>query len=411
MNNRRYFLQAAAGSLAALGTGSALRTVCAEISNAATVYQLPEGTLQSARVEALPDTDSLLKRTYRPPNYETPLAFLNAGFTPARRFFVRYHLSSIPTVDRDTWRLHLGGPGAAKTVTLSLRDLQQRYKRVEIPALCYCAGNRRGFMQPHVPGIQWGHGAMGNALWAGVRLRDVLHDLDLTGQALEVTFQGSDSGVVERTPRFLKSLPLHKALHQDTLIALEMNGMPLPHWHGAPARLVVPGWVATYWVKHLTSVEVVTRPCNSFWMQTAYRIPLGRFGGDDRFPSQISATTTPVTELLVNALITAPADGHTLARDEMLAVQGLAWDGGEGIARVALSMDGGQSWRDAELGPDFGPYAWRAWHGRLRPKTGGLLTVLARATNRRGQTQGMEVMANPAGYHHNAIASLQVTVK
>ncbi|MCU0734451.1 MAG: molybdopterin-dependent oxidoreductase [Methylotetracoccus sp.] len=369
---------------------------------------LPAGALESAVLSSLPGKQPLIKRTYRPPNYETPPAALNDPFTPNSRFFVRYHLSSIPAVDAAAWKLRIGGDAVGTPLEYTLAELQRRFEVVDLAAVCQCAGNRRGLFQPHVPGIQWGHGAMGNALWKGIRLRDVLSRAHLKKEALEVTFDGADTGVLAKTPDFVKSLPLAKALDDHTLIAFAMNGEALPHWNGFPARLVVPGWTATYWVKHLNAIDVVSKAFDGFWMKTAYRIPTGLFAEGGRFLSQQTETSTPVTELLVNSLITHPADGQRFGHGDAIDINGVAWDGGQGISRVEISTDGGRSWDLCALGKDYGPYAWRPWVYRFAPSHSGTFAVKVRATNRSGSTQGTTAIENPAGYHHNAIQTITI---
>ena len=159
----------------------------------------------------------------------------------------------------------------------------------------------------------------------------------------------------------MKSLPVWKALDTDTMIAFEMNGEPLPHWNGFPARLIVPGWTATYWMKHLVDIRVLTEPEPNFWMRMAYRLPLGKFPMVDRFTSQETSVNTPITEMVVNSLVVTPQAGSVLKAGEVTEVMGIAWDGGYGIARVEVSVDGGRAWRDADLGRDLGRYAWRPW--------------------------------------------------
>ena len=114
-------------------------------------------------------------------------------------------------------------------------------------------------------------------MWAGVRLRDVLRSAGVLGTAVEVVFDGADTASLPATPDFTKSLPIERALDENTLIAFEMNGRPLPHWNGAPARLIVPGWTATYWIKHLVQIRVEPKPFDGFWMKSGYRIPTGAF--------------------------------------------------------------------------------------------------------------------------------------
>ena len=131
---------------------------------------------------------------------------------------------------------------------------------VEIVAVNQCSGNRRGLFQPHVTGVEWGYGAMGCARWKGVRLKDLLDKVGVKKEAIEVAFGGADGPAIDKTPDFVKSIPVWKAMDENTLIAYEMNGEPLPHFNGFPARLIVPGWTGTYWMKHLTSVNVLTKP-------------------------------------------------------------------------------------------------------------------------------------------------------
>jgi DMSO/TMAO reductase YedYZ molybdopterin-dependent catalytic subunit len=401
-------LKTLAGALAGVG-GGALQPgwARAPLLGPAT---LPAGALESAVLASLPGKGALIKKTYRPPNYETPLADFDAFYTPNDRFFVRYHLAAIPQIDPARWKLRIGGDSVESPAEFSLAELRRNFETVELPALCLCAGNRRGLFQPHAPGIQWGHGAMGNALWQGIRLRDVLGRAKLKKDALEIAFNGADAGVFEKTPDFAKSLPLSKALDERTLIAFAMNGEPLPHWHGFPARLVVPGWAATYWVKHLTQIDAVSKPLDNFWMKTAYRLPKGAFAADGRFPSQETEASSPVTELPVNSLTVSPLDGQRFELGRPIEVTGLAWDGGHGIERVEVSTDGGQNWRAATLDRDRGPFAWRLWRYLFNPSRGGDFTVMVRAVNRVGQMQAAAPIANPAGYHHNAMQTITIRV-
>ena len=211
---------------------------------------------------------------------------------------------------------------------------------------------------------------MGNALWGGVRLRDVLNRVGVKGDALEVVFDGADQAALPGTPDFVKSLPVDRALDEHTLIAFEMNGEPLPHWHGAPARLVVAGWTATYWVKHLTSIRVEPKAFDGFWMKSAYRIPTGAFPGA-RFASQENAATTPITEILINSLVTSHVDGDRLQRGRPAELAGWAWDGGSGISAVEISTDEGRSWRATTLGEAPSSYSWRGFRAALDTSKSG----------------------------------------
>ena len=403
MLRRRDFLQgAAAASVAGLPrlAAGADRPVLSD--------ELPPGTREAAVLDALPGKRPLIKLSYRPPNYETPLGYFGSVITPNDAFFVRYHLADIREVDVRTWKLKVGGDGATAPVELTLADLR-RLEPVEIVAVCQCSGNRRGLFQPHVAGLQWGIGAMGNARWKGVRLKDVLAKAGVRKETVEVVFDGADGPVIDRTPDFVKSLPIWKALDDTVMVALEMNGEPLPAWNGFPARLIVPGWTATYWVKHLTSIELVQKPYDGFWMKSAYRIPKGKFALVDRFVSQETEQNTPITEMVVNSLITGPAPRQRVAARQPVAVTGIAWDAGYGIDGVEVSADQGATWLPATLGADTGRFSFRPFSARLSFAKPGAQTILAKATNRLGATQPRELIQNPAGYHHNLVARVAVT--
>jgi DMSO/TMAO reductase YedYZ molybdopterin-dependent catalytic subunit len=260
-----------------------------------------------------------------------------------------------------------------------------------------------------VPGVQWGNGAMGHALWAGVRLRDVLHKAGVAADALEVVFNGADTPLLPGTPDFVKSLPIDRALDENTIIAYEMNGAPLPHWNGAPARLVVPGWTGTYWVKHLTDIRIQPAAFDGFWMKSAYRIPTGAFA-TARFASQETTENTPITEMVVNSLITSPVPATRLRRGAPARLAGKAWDAGAGIASVEVSLDGRQSWRPAKLGRDLGRFAWREFELPLDTSRSGPIEVAVRARSRNGSIQPEKLTPNPSGYHDNIVQTTRVEV-
>jgi hypothetical protein len=242
---------------------------------------------------------------------------------------------------------------------------------------------------------------MGCARWKGARLKDVLAIVGLKPDAIEIAFNGADGPAFDKTPDFIKSIPVWRAVDESTLIAYEMNGAPLPHLNGFPARLIVPGWTGTYWMKHLISVTALTKPQGGFWMNPAYRIPVGMFPLVARFVSQENATSTPITEIVVNSLITSHADGAKVKAGNN-TVSGLAWDGGYGITGVAASTDGGETWSAATLGEDLGRYAFRPWSFAFKAKP-GKNTVMINATNKIGQTQTATLLFNPAGYHNNVM--------
>ena len=318
---------------------------------------------------------------------------------------MRYHLADIPEIDPKTYKIKVGGDAAATPVEISLDDLKA-LPAVEVVAVNQCSGNRRGLSKPHVAGVEWGYGAMGCAKWKGAKLKDVLAKAGIKKEAIEVSFNGADGPVVDKTPDFIKSIPAWKALEDTTIVAYEMNGQPLPHLNGAPARIIVPGWTGTYWMKHVTEINALSKPQGGFWMAAAYRIPLGKFPIRDRFVSQETAVNTPITEIVVNSLITSHRDGAKVKTGK-LTVSGMAWDGGYGIRAVEVSTDGGNSWTNAKLGEDLGPFAFRPWSFDFSAKK-GKNAVMVNATNKLGQSQTSELIFNPAGYHNNVMQNISL---
>jgi len=371
---------------------------------------LPSGTIESQILDALPGKQPLLKHSFRPPNYETPVEYLKDAITPNDRFFVRWHLAHIPTVDAAAWRVKIGGDAVERPFDLTLEQLRREFDPVELVAVCQCAGNRRGLSDPHVPGVEWGEGAVGNARWKGARLKDILTRAGLKVEAVEVAFDGADAPVLQATPDFVKSLPAWKAVDDNVLVAYEMNGAPLPHWNGFPARLIVPGWAATYWVKQLISISALTQPLKSFWMNTAYRIPKGKFPSVDRFISQESETTTPITEIDVFSLMTNISEGQRFTLGTPMELRGIAWDPGYGIRRVEVSLDEGRTWQTAQLGTDLGRFSFHPWQFAFTTRSKGDMSVISRAINAQGIVQTEAWIANPAGYHNNVVQKIGIHI-
>jgi DMSO/TMAO reductase YedYZ molybdopterin-dependent catalytic subunit len=405
MITRRRLIEAAGAAAAFAGAGLGFpRLFDAAAAGLNLPAALPQGVRDNAILDALPGKKPLIKLSYRPPNYETPIEYFRTAITPNDAFYVRYHNSDIPAVDAKTWKLSVGGEGANGQLELNLDDLK-KLPAFEIVAVNQCSGNRRGLFDPHVAGVEWGYGAMGCARWKGARLKDILDKTGIKKEAVEIGLNGAD-GPAASAPDFIKSIPVWKAVEETTLVAYEMNGQPLPHFNGFPARVIVPGWTGTYWMKHVTNIDVLTKPQGGFWMTPAYRIPLGKFPLVARFTTQETAVNTPITEIVVNSLITSHADGATVKPGT--AVGGIAWDGGYGIRVVEVSTDGGRSWVPAALGEDLGKFAFRTWSTPIKGK--GKVTITARASNAIGQTQTATLIFNPAGYHHNVMHSVTLNV-
>ena len=234
---------------------------------------LPGGPKRRDLTTAFPQKGAMILQRSRPPLLETPFEVFDKGvFTPNDRFYVRWHWALIPTeVDADKFRLAVRGH-VNQVLSLSLKDILA-LPSAQIAAVNQCSGNSRGFFDPRVAGGQWANGAMGNALWAGVRLKDVLDRAGVKPGAVEVRFIGLDEAVLPDAPRFMKSLDIDHGRDGEVMIAYAMNDEQLPLLNGFPLRLVVPGWYSTYWVKMLNDIEVLDRPDANYWMAAAYLIP------------------------------------------------------------------------------------------------------------------------------------------
>jgi sulfite dehydrogenase len=354
-----------------------------------------------------PEKTDLILLTSRPPQLETPIKYFETAITPNDAFYVRYHITPPTSVDVSTWRLKVSGH-VGTPLELSLDDLQTRFTRVNIIAVNQCSGNGRGYSAPRVFGGQWANGAMGNAEWTGVRLGEILSTAGIKQGAADVSFKGLDRPVVSTVPDFVKSLSASRIMDDPhVIVAYQMNGRPLPMLNGFPVRLVVPGWYATYWVKHLTDITVLDKDFDGFWMRRAYLIPDTRCGCIE--PGSVPARSVPINRMNVRSLIVTPQDGAHLPAGKAVTIKGVAFDGGAGIHEVMVSTDKGSSWRPAELGKDLGNYSFREWSFPWTPQRKVSYRVMVRATNRIGESQPFDPLWNPAGYLRNVTEHVDVT--
>ena len=331
---------------------------------------------------------------------ETPLEALTTYLTPNDLFFVRNHW--IPRMpDPKTWALRVDGE-VGTPLELSLEELKAM-PQTTVTCVLQCAGNGRAFMNPVVPGVQWKHGAVGNARWTGVRVKDLLvkAGLKVAGKHLHTFGTDNPPGKV---PPFSRSLEIEKVL-EDGLVALEMNGEPLPAPHGAPARLVVPGWAGDHWMKWLERLSPQPEAQKGFYMDVAYRFPDKPGGPGVAFkPEEMH----PVTELFVKSNISDCPKKAKVGRP--VTLRGFAFSGAPDIGKVEISVDGGSTWKDAVLDREHDPYAWRFWSLPWKPDAPGKATLRARATDSRGSVQPKEAVWNQSGYLHNAWHGVEIEV-
>jgi DMSO/TMAO reductase YedYZ molybdopterin-dependent catalytic subunit len=356
-----------------------------------------------------PQKSNMILQRSRPPLLETPFEVFDQGvLTPTDRFYVRWHLANIPTsIDPATFRLNIRGH-VEKTVELTLEDLTHKFDRFEIVAVNQCSGNGRGLFHPRVPGGEWANGAMGNARWTGVRLKDLLDYAGVRAKAVQVRFSGLDTGVIPATPSLKKSLAIDHARDGEVMVAYLMNDQPLPLLNGYPIRLVVPGWYATYWVKMLTDVEVLDAPDDNFWTAKAYLIPDTPCANVR--PGQTGFKVKPISSMLPRSFITNLQGGATLPRAQPTPVRGIAFGGLHGLQKVLFSSDGGQNWSEARLGEDYGKYSFRRWQTTLSLPDAGSRIFMARAVDTTGQMQPTMPNWNGAGFMRNVIESVNVLI-
>ncbi len=357
-------------------------------------FALTPWLVRDGRTDEAASKPGLIIRNRQPLDAESPVEIFDQWRTPNPWFFVRSHFGA-PALGLVPWTLEIRGEIQSPR-TLTLEDLAG-LEQVTFPAVLQCAGNGRGLFVPKIAGVEWELGAVGNAEWSGVRLRDLLERAGLKAGAKHVQLLGSDRPPNPKTPPFFRSIPLEKALDPHTIIATRMNGEPLPRLHGGPARLVVPGWTGNHWMKWLRTLTVSTNEAPGFYQQTGYRIPKNPVPpGETVKPDDL----VPVTSMNVKSLIATPSRGALLAEGRQEVV-GVAWTGEGRVTRVEVSVDDGD-WASATLeGPDH-PFAWRLWRFPWLA-TPGPHTLRVRATDSSNQTQPETSPWNKSGYLWNGI--------
>ena len=387
-SRRRFLAQAVLGT-AGFAAAPALAQQLVDL-------HLPGGNSDRPVTDAFPGKGRMILQRIHPPLLETPMeVFDKSVFTPNDQFYVRWHWADIPTsINVDSFRLEVSGH-VDKPISISL-DRLLSLPRIEYAAVNQCSGNSRGLFVPRVPGAQWGNGAMGNAKWLGVSLRSVLDLAGVRPGAAQVRFGGLDQPVVPDGPDYFKSLAIDHARDGEVMIAFGMNGEQLPLLNGFPCRLIVPGWYSTYWVKMLSSIEVLPGPDDKYWMAKAYKIP--DTPRADVKPGATGYKTVPINKMVPRSWVTSLGDGQAIAYEPTIPLGGIAMGGDCGVARVAVSADGGRSWYQTQLGPDEGKYSFRRWDARVPLPGPGSVKLMSRCWNPDGVSQPMQPIWNSGGY-------------
>jgi sulfoxide reductase catalytic subunit YedY len=363
---------------------------------------------------AFPEKKPLKTISDRPPLLESSRDIFTKAITPNDEFFVRWHMPDIPTyIDLNTFRLEVKG-SVKNPLSLSIDDLKSKFEPVEITSVLQCGGNSRKYYAgtgPATHGVQWGHGAMGCALWKGARLKDILNMAGVNATAKYVGVNGLEKPAVDETPKFFREMGIDEALTEELIVAYEMNGEDIPYLNGFPLKLIIPGHFSDSWVKMLSEITIMDEYRKSFFMDVAYTVP------DNDCECVISGSDfeykrKPIAQMKVKSVIGYPTPNSVIKKGSHIKVSGVAFDQGKGIKEVMISLDGGKSWNPTALQKDYGKYAYRQWSYSWEPKIKGEYSIMVRAINRIGNIQPLpgDIGWNAGGYQYNAVDVVNVKI-
>ena len=410
--SRRGFLQGA--GLAAMGAALGAAIPFARNMPAGLIPAAFAQTPAAAPVKFdFPGKDSgLVVLGERPLVAETPEALLDADTTPTNRFFIRNNGQiPDPVTAPDAWSFKIDGE-VNTPLELKLGDLKQRFQAKTYRMVLECAGNGRAFFTPSARGNQWTNGGIGCAEWTGVPLKDVLAAAGLKPSAKFTGHYGGDAHLSGDATKdaLSRGMPVAKALEEHTMIVWAMNGQPLSNIHGAPVRLMVPGWPGSLSAKWLKRITLRETPHDGQGMGgTSYRVPVTPIvpGANNDGKSFRDVESMPLRSIVTN-----PANGAKLpAGTRALPLRGAAWEGDNGVQRVDISIDFGQTWREANMAAPKNRYDWVRWTHTATLPSDGYFEIWVRATAKDGRAQPLVAANwNPQGYGSNPINRVAVLV-
>jgi sulfite oxidase len=397
---RRRFMEGAAGVGAYALLGEALAQAPAAKPAAEPAGTIPAEVVKKEKVAAMQ------YHSERPLTGSVPAHEHDFDVTPSDRMFVRNNLLT-PDINAAQHRLGVKGLVDSE-VSYSVEELKKAFPVVTMQGMLECAGSGRTAFLPRPSGTPWSPtGGMGCPRWTGVRLADVLRAAGLKPGAAHVAGQGVDPGMIATVPPVVRSVPMAKAMDENTLIAWDMNGAPLPKVHGYPLRLVVPGWVGSASTKWLSTLTVLDAPFKGTYMTGSYVMPKWPVEPGSRMPAEtVSTEAWPI-----KSMITSPAPEARVKGATPITVRGRAWVGEGSVSHVEVSVDEGVTWQRARLGPRGDKYAWRTFTFSYQPQRFGYTTFLARAWDDRGNAQPMASAWNPLGYFWNGVHRVGVMVE
>lgn len=344
----------------------------------------------------------LKKHNSRPLNAESNLEALDPWETPIAGFFIRNH-HEVPDLDPETFVLEIDGL-VDKPLKLSLKDLAS-FKETSLHAVLQCSGNGRALQNPRVSGIQWEKGAVGNAEWTGISLKDVLAKARPKPNARFIRVEGMDKPAMPKVPAFVRSIPIGKAMEADTLLATKMNREPMPLLHGGPLRLVLPRWYGQNWMKWVSHITLTENEDPGFYMKKGYRVPKTPVKPWQKWDS---ATGNTIDQLRVQSFIVYPRAGATVPVGD-LEIVGKTFSGAGAIKSVIVSVDNGRHWLPAKVEDAHADGGWQEFRATMKLPGAGKFTVVAKATDATGASQPLVADWNPGGYLYNAVDRVPVT--
>lgn len=343
--------------------------------------------------------DNLRIMTENPLNAETPIEGLRTWITDNEVFFKR-NQGQFPEspIALDTWSLTVDGL-VHEELKLSFDDILSMPK-VEMANTLECSGNSRSLLKQKASGNPWTVGGVGNAVWGGIWLKEILNRAGLKSNAKHVCFEGFDIPKGKAQIKFIRSIPIKKAI-ESTLLAYEMNGEPLPLKHGFPLRALALGWTGANCVKWINKISLISAPVKSFFMDKVYRIFQK---GEDASSGEV------VTGISIKSIITQPIKDERLLTG-VIPIRGAAYAGEKSVKQVEVSVDNGRSWNPAKLIGLEVPYAWRHWEYLWETDISGAVTIMSRATSASGEQQPETAAWNVLGYCNNGVEEHAVTVQ
>lgn len=345
-----------------------------------------------------------------PWNAEAQAHTLDDKVTPASKMFVRNNGIIPKDANSQNWILTIDGESAKQTKTYTIQDLK-RFSKHSYQLTLECGGNGRSEFDPPAKGNQWTVGAVSCAVWTGVRLSDILEDVGVKEDAVYVGYYGMDthlSGDPGKDP-ISRGVPISKAMMDETLVAYEMNGEPIPLIHGFPLRLVAGGWPASAsgkWLERLSIRNIVHDGTKMGEM--SYRVPCE---GVEPGAEVLDENMCIIESMPVKSLITYPKSGAILEKGRNLEIRGHAWAGEASVKSMQYSIDFGSTWKSCELESPVNRLAWQHWKAEVKFPENGYYEVWAKATDETGKQQPMILPGwNPKGYLNNACHRIAVKV-